>query len=332
MALCCLFFLAACGVSAGGGPAPASQPDEDRLSVVTTIFPQYDFVRQIAGEAVSLTMLLPPGAESHSFEPTPQDIITIQNCNVFIYVGGDSDAWIEDILASMDTGAMELLSLLDMVEAKEEELVEGMEHDHADHDHEDHDHAGETGDHQHEEDHHQAPELDEHVWTSPKNAMLMVEALAETLCQLDAGNAEIYRQNADAYLEKLAALDAGFEAAVAGGARKTLVFGDRFPFRYLADAYGLSYWAAFPGCSTETEPSAATVAFLIDKVKAEGIPVVFHIELSNEKMADTICADTGAKKLQMHSCHNLTKAELEAGADYLSLMEQNLNALKEALA
>lgn len=310
--------LAACLLAACVAPAQATAPsaqEDGRLSVVATIFPPYDFTRQIAGDAVDLTMLLPPGAESHSYEPTPKDIITIQNADVFIYAGGESDAWIEDILASMDTSDMAVLSMLDMVDAVEEELVEGMEEE-----------AEEDG---HEEE--EAPEYDEHVWTSPKNAQLIVAALAETLQEKDAANADAYRANADAYTQKLQALDAQFQQVVDGAARHTIVFGDRFPFRYLADAYGLDYYAAFPGCSTETEPSAGTIAFLIDKVKAESIPAVFHIELSNEKMADTICEDTGAQKLLLHSCHNVSREDMDAGVTYLSLMEQNVLALKEAL-
>ena len=311
--------LAACLLAACGAPAQAAAPstqEDGRLSVVATIFPPYDFTRQIAGDAVDLTMLLPPGAESHSYEPTPKDIITIQNADVFIYAGGESDAWIEDILASMDTSDMAVLSMLDMVDAVEEELVDGMQEEHEE----------EEGGHEEE-----APEYDEHVWTSPQNAQLIVAALAETLQEKDAANADAYRANADAYTQKLQALDAQFQQVVDNAARHTIVFGDRFPFRYLADAYGLDYYAAFPGCSTETEPSAGTIAFLIDKVKAESIPAVFHIELSNEKMADTICEDTGAQKLLLHSCHNVSREDMDAGVTYLSLMEQNVLGLKEAL-
>lgn len=302
--------LAGCG--GGGKTGTAAAPGDEKLRVAATIFPPYDFVREIAGEGVELIMLLPPGAESHSFEPTPQDIITIQNCDVFIHVGGGSDAWIEGILGSMDTEGIAILSLMEMVEAKPEERVEGMEAGHA------HNDA-------------QEPELDEHVWTLPQNAMRIVQVLSDTLCSLDAAHADTYKENATAYLGELEALDGAFEEVVANAARKTLVFGDRFPFRYLADAYGLDYYAAFPGCAAQAEPSAATVAFLIDKVETEDIPVVFHIELSNEKMTDTICADTGAQKRLLHSCHNVTRAEMEGGAGYLSLMTQNVEALKEAL-
>lgn len=254
----------------------------EKISVVATIFPQYDFVREIAGENVELTMLLPPGSESHSFEPTPRDIAKIQDCDMFIYVGGDSDSWIKGILESIDTSKMKIISLMDTVDVVEEEIVEGMENDHG-------------HDHDHDDDHHEESEYDEHVWTSPRNAKIIVQAISEVLCDIDKDNSSIYRQNTTSYVAKLDELNMDFKNAVDAGVRKTIVFGDRFPFRYFADEYGLEYFAAFPGCSTETEPSAGTIAFLIDKVKTENIPVVFNIELSNEKMADIICEATGAK-------------------------------------
>ncbi|AUS97039.1 ABC transporter substrate-binding protein [Clostridium thermosuccinogenes] len=296
----------------------ANANSDEKISVVATIFPQYDFVREIAGDNVDLTMLLPPGSESHSYEPTPQDIIKIKNCDVFICVGGSSEEWLKEIIESMDTSEMKVVYLMDMVDAVEEEIVEGMEEEHG---HDD----------DHEDEHEEKLEYDEHVWTSPKNAKIIVQAISDMLCEVDAANASEYKKNTESYLAELDELDAAFQAAVDAGIRKTIVFGDRFPFRYFADAYGLEYYAAFPGCSTETEPSAATVAFLIDKVKAENIPVVFHIELSNEKMADAICEATGAKKLLLHSCHNISKREFERGVTYLDLMKANVEAIKEAL-
>jgi len=295
-------------------------PDSDnKLSVVSTIFPGYDFTREIAGETVSLSMLLPPGSESHSFEPTPQDVIKIQNCDVFIYIGGESDSWVDGILASMDTSNMTILSMMDLVDVVEEEIKEGMEDD----EHED-EHDGDNGA--------EHAEYDEHVWTSPVNAMRITEAIADALCALDEKNAGVYRKGCSAYTEKLEDLDASFCDVVQNAVRDTLIFGDRFPFRYFVEEYGLDYYAAFPGCSTETEASAKTVAFLMDKVSAEGIPVVFYIEFSNEKMADTICESTGAKKLLLHSCHNVTKTDFENGVGYLEIMTQNLENLKEAIS
>ncbi len=315
LALCC-----GCSPSAAGRESTTNSGD-NQLSIVSTIFPGYDFAREIVGENARVTMLLPPGSESHSFEPTPQDIIAIQNCDVFLYVGGESDTWAKGILDSMDTSHITILSMMDIVDVVEEEIKEGMEHDHEDH-HE--------SNHEGEQDH-QDTEYDEHVWTSPINAKAITQALSDALCQLDPSHAPTFRENTAAYLAKLDALDASFRQVVGEGQRKTLIFGDRFPFRYLVDAYGLDYYAAFPGCSSETEANAKTVAFLVNKVKAEGIPVVFYIELSNEKMADTISESTGAKKLLFHSCHNLTKDEVKQGVTYLELMTQNVEHLKEAL-
>ena len=320
-------------------------PTNEKISVISTIFAPYDFVRQIVGDKAEVTMLLPPGSESHSYEPTPQDIIKIQNCDVFVYVGGDSDAWVQQIFESMDTSNMKIITLMDCVEVVEEEIVEGMEdshghshdedheHEHGDEDHHD-DHDDEHHDHEHsDEEHseHHEHEYDEHVWTSPKNAKIIVQKLSDALCGTDPANAVAYKNNADGYIAQLDELDTKFQAIVDNSARKTIIFGDRFPFRYFADAYGLEYFAAFPGCSTETEASAATVAFLIDKVKAENIPVIFHVELSNQKMANTISEETGAEVLLFHACHNVTRDEMASGVTYIDLMNQNAENLKEAL-
>jgi zinc transport system substrate-binding protein len=281
-----------------------------KINVTTTNFPPYDFVRQIAGPRVNLTMLLPPGSESHSFEPSPKDIITIQNSDIFIYAGGESDDWIDRILESMNTGNMKILAMIDTVDAVVEEIIEGMEEE---------DEEGEE------------IAYDEHVWTSPQNVIVIVRAITDLLCEADSANADFYRQNAAAYAEELKQVDAAFAELVSGAKRNTIVFADRFPFRYFADAYGLTYFAAFPGCSTETEPSAATVAFLIDKIRAEQIPVVFHIELSNERMANAISGETGAKKLLLHSCHNMSKRDFDSGMGYLEIMNGNIKNLREAL-
>lgn len=319
------------GCKGNAASSAAAAPEQDRLKIVTTIFPQYDFAREITGDKADITMLLPPGAESHTYEPAPQDIIAIQNCDLFIYVGGESDVWIDDILDSMGDKAPTTLKLMDCVTVVEEELVEGMESDHdhdEDHD-EDEDHADED-DHTDEDHDHEEIEYDEHVWTAPANAAKIVRSMTETISELDSDNAAVYTQNADAYLQKLTALDNDFAEVVKAAARDTIIVGDRFPFRYLADAYGLRYYAAFSGCSSETEASAATVAFLTDKVKAEKIPAVLYIEFSNHKIADSIAEATGAKTLLMHSCHNVTKEEIQS-AGYLSLMRQNLETLRQAL-
>jgi zinc transport system substrate-binding protein len=305
---------------------------DEKIIVTTTTFPSYDFVRQIAGDKVNLSMLLSPGAESHSFEPAPRDIIRIQNSDIFIHIGGEGDAWVDRILKSMNTKNKKILALMDTVDVVDEEIVEGMEEDP---EQKEHGHfiarffafltgrSKQTGT--------QEVEYDEHVWTSPRNAVLIVQRITNLLCETDSANAGFYRQNADAYVKALEELDAAFNEIVAGAKRKTIVFGDRFPFRYFANAYGLEYFAAFPGCSTETEASAATVAFLIGKIRKEQIPVVFFIELSNERMANTISAETGAKKLLLHACHNISRRDFEAGLGYLDFMRGNAENLRQAL-
>ena len=313
-------------LSGCASPGTAGSEDSGKIRAVATIFPQYDFLRQIGGDHLELTMLLKPGAESHSFEPTPADMITVSQSDLFVYVGGDSDAWVETILESVDVSEKEIVTLMDCVETVAEEDVEGIEtHGHA-HDHEDEDPTAADGDHDHED-----AEQDEHVWTSPRNAVRIVEKLRDALIAVDPENAGDYTQNAADYIDRLNLLDQEFQETVDTAKRHTIILGDRFPFRYLADAYGLDYYAAFPGCSSESEASAKTIAFLIDKVKEEQIPVVFSIELSNEKMTDSICEATGATKLQLHSCHNVTRDDFEQGITYLDLMERNVQALKEAL-
>ena len=335
---------------------------EKKIKIITTIFPQYDFIREIAGDKVEVSMLLKPGIETHSYEPSPQDIIRIQESDLFIHVGGENDTWINEIFEAAGGKAPRKIELLDLVEAVVEEIVEGMEHDHDhedghahedEHEHEDehahedeHEHEDEHAhedEHEYEEDHehetahaneedpHEERELDEHVWTSVKNAIIIVEALTNELVTLDAPNKNWYEANSTRYIKELESLDKAFEDAVAEGVRNTLVFGDRFPFRYMADAYGLEYSAAFPGCATDTEASAATIAFLIDKVRAENIPAVFTIELSNGKIAEAIAEATGAEVMKLHSAHNVTKDEAESGITYLEIMRNNVNILKEAL-
>lgn len=285
--------------------------DKGKIKIVTTIFPPYDFAREVAGDKASLTMLLPFGGESHSYDPTAQDIIEIREADLFIYVGGESDQWVTEMLASSSKKPRKVLSMMDCVDKLQEEIVEGMQAE-----------EGDKGD---------EVEYDEHVWTSPKNAVIITEKIKEMLAELDGDNAEYYERNASAYEEKLRELDKKFTDITSDASRKTMIFGDRFPFKYFVDAYHLKYYAAFPGCSSETQPSAATVAFLIDKVSSEKIPAVFVIEFSNEKIADSICESTGAKKLTFHSCHNITKKQFDEGISYLKLMHQNADNLKEAL-
>lgn len=297
--------LSACG--------PVQPAEAEGVSVVATVFAPYDFARQLVGDNGKVTMLLPPGSETHSYEPTPKDILEIQSADVFIYVGGESDAWVADVLESVGEG-VRAVTLMDCVELLEEETVEGMEGEDA---HEGHGHEA---------------EYDEHVWTSPRNAALICEKIAAALCEADPDNAAEYNANLAIYRAELARLDAAFTAIVADGARDTIIFADRFPLLYFARAYGLEYYAAFPGCSDDAEPSAATVAFIIDKVREENIPVVFHVELANEDMADTVCDETGAAKRQFNACHNVTRSQFNEGVTYLDLMWENTEVLKEALA
>ena len=292
------------------------EPDDGKLKIVTTIFPQYDFVRAIAGGtgAVNVRMLLSPGEEVHSYEPTPLDIKEIQNCDLFIYVGAENDVWVDRILENMGDKRPETLRLVDLTETVAEESVEGM--------------MEEKG-HDHEES--REEEADEHVWTSPVKAAEITEAIAQKMAELDPANADDYLANAQDYEAKILDLDAQFRQIAENAERKVLVFGDRFPIRYFAEGYGLDYFAAFPGCSSESEPSASTLAFLIDKVREEEIPVVFSIEFSNGNIARAICESTGAVQRTYNSCHNMTKEQMENGATYVSLMSENLEAVREAL-
>jgi len=300
LALIMLFSLCACSDS-------ENTSDSGKLKIVATIFPQYDFARQIAGDLADITMLLAPGEETHTYDPSPADIITIQNADIFIYGGGESDTWMDGVLSSIDTSGMTLISLMDVCELLEAEA----EHDH-EHDHED------------------LP-YDEHVWTSPANAKKIVEAISNALCAADPDNAAVFRANRDEYMKKLTALDLKFHEVIDTASRSTLIFGDRFPLIYFAHEYGLEYHAAFPGCASNTEPSAATVAALIDEVKSAGIPIVFKIELSNGQTADSIAEAAGARVETFYTCHTVSKDDFENGETYLSLMEKNIPLLKEAL-
>ena len=265
---------------------------DNRLRVVTTIFPPYDFVREIAGDRADLKMLLKPGEESHSYEPTPQDIIAIQDCDIFIYTGGENDVWVEDILSSMPDNDRLTLRLTDCVETVEEEHVEGMK---------------ESGGHEHEED------------------------ACRLLCRADPENSRVYEENAAAYQEELAGLDGQFRDVVSHAKRHVLIFGDRFPFRYFADEYGLDYYAAFPGCAGDTEPSAATMVFLIRKAQEEQVPSVLKMELSNDDIANAVAEAAGTDVRVFYSCHNLSADDFENGETYLSMMQKNVETLKEVL-
>lgn len=317
LALLCAFLL--CIMSLGGCSAPLPEEPDGRIQIVAAVFPAYDFARSAAGDHGNVTLLLPPGAESHSYEPTPADILRVQNCDLFIYLGGESDAWVDAILAAIEPRG-ETLRMVDCVDLLEEETVEGMTggHDH-DHEDEDHNHLGEV------------VGMDEHVWTSPKNAAAITRTIGETLADLDPDHAGDYRVAAEAYAARIDLLDQEFADFFGSLSHRTIVFGDRFPLLYFAEEYGLDYYAAFPGCGTQTEPSAATVAFLTEMVREKHLPAVWYIEFSNHLVADSIAEAAGTDTAQFHTCHNVSKAELEAGATYLSLMEGNLETLRAVM-
>ena len=304
-----------------GKTAPAAPPAEDKLSIVTTIFPVYDWVRNLLGErasAVELTMLLDSGVDLHSYQPTVEDMVKISGCDLFIYVGGESDGWVDDALREAANKDMIVINLLETLgdSVKEEELVEGMEAE----EEEDEDEEG--------------PEYDEHVWLSLRSAGAICTALAEALARLDPAHAEDYAANAAAYAEKLDALDGAYRAAVDAAPGKTLLFGDRFPFRYLVDDYGLSYYAAFVGCSAETEASFETVVFLAQKTDELGLRTICQIESADGSIARTIRENTRDKDQQIlsfDSMQSVTAEDVAAGKTYLGIMEENLAVLREAL-
>ena len=328
-----------------------------KLSVVCTIFPEYDWIRELVGDKkdnYEITYLMDKGVDLHSYQPTAEDIAKIANCDLFVYVGGESDGWVKDALKESKNDKMQVVNLLETLgtNVKEEEVVEGMqeedEHDHdhgkkedADHDHEDADHEHEhkedaDHDHDHEEDghHHDEVEYDEHVWLSLRNATSLVNELAVRLQTIDPENKDYYAGTAASYTAKLGDLDSRYLAAVKKAKNKTVLFGDRFPFRYLVDDYGLKYYAAFVGCSAETEASFETVAFLAKKADELKLNNVLVIENSDQKIAKKIIETTNAKDqkiVEMNSMQSVTADQIADGATYLGIMEANLKALEAAL-
>ena len=311
--------LAGCGTA-----APESHGD---IKVVTTIFPIYDWIREVAQDDVdiNLDLLLDNGVDLHSYQPTAKDIMDISDCDIFIYVGGESDEWVDDTLAQADNKNMTVLDLMDILgdKAKEEEVKEGMQED---------DHEHEEGK---EEEHEEGPEYDEHVWLSLKNTSLFVGKIAEALSKADPQHAEAFKANAASYQEKLSALDAQYQQAVDSASVKTLLFGDRFPFRYLTDDYGLDYYAAFVGCSAESEASFETISFLSGKVDELNLKSIMQIETSDGSIAKTVKDNTKTKDQQiltLDSLQGVTSDRVQAGETYLSIMESNLEILKQALS
>lgn len=304
--ICLLFSLAACS---GGNE------EKSRIHIISTVFPSYDFAKQIAKgvDGVKVTMLIPPGTEPHAFEPSVQDMAQIKECDLFIYLGGESDQWVEELLATFNEGEINTIKMIDCVELLEEETIEGMQTGH----HHDDDEISAHG------------ENDEHVWTSPLNAILISQEIEAALEKIDGANSAAYSENFNIYKKQLSALDT--ELRSVSSLNGTIIMADRFPFRYLSEDYDIDYYAAFPGCSTESDPSAATIAFLETKIKETGAKAVFYTEFSSQKVAYTLCEATGVKKLMLHSCHNVNKSDFEGGATYVSLMEQNIKNLNEAL-
>ncbi len=342
----------------------------DKVRVVTTIFPEYDWVREVVGtgtnsvdksaaDSVDVSMLLDNGVDLHSYQPSAADIVNISTCDLFIYVGGESDKWVDDALKEATNKDMVVIDLMDVLgdSVKEEELVEGMQgedeeehshededadHDHedADHDHEDADHENEDTDHEHEDSddghHHEAgeKEYDEHVWLSVKNAEILTNEIADKLSEIDPSHADAYKANAQAYTEKLSGLDKEYQSAVDNAGKDTLIFGDRFPFRYMVDDYGIKYYAAFVGCSAETEASFETIIFLAEKIDELNVPVICTIENSDAKIANTVLQNvkSGEKEIvTFNSLQSVTSIDVKAGANYLSIMQDNLNVLKTAI-
>lgn len=302
--------------------------DKKSLHIVTTIFPEYDWVREVLGDQADqaeITFLLDNGVDMHSYQPSAEDIMNISTCDLFIYAGGESDAWAADAVKNAANKNRQVINLMDILgeNAKEEEIVEGMQAEH-DHEHEDED----------EGEHEEEPEYDEHVWLSLKNAQIFVSAIADSLSNIDPTHADTYAANASAYNGKLAQLDTDYQAAVDAAPIHTVLFADRFPFRYLVDNYGLSYYAAFSGCSADTEASFDTIIFLANKVNELGLHSILTIENSNDKIANTIIQNTQSRDQQirmLNSMQTVTSQDIASGTTYFSVMEENLHVLSAAL-
>ena len=343
--LVCAIFVAALFSLVACNDNPKSKIAKDhKISIITTIYPEYAWTKEILGtrtDSVNLTLLIKNGIDLHSYKPTAHDVAKIASADMVIYVGGESDEWIKDALtASPKKGRVEI-NLMEALgdRVKAEEIVEGMQaedehhHEHAEeHEHEHHDEHAEAHEHHH---HDEEVENDEHVWLSLKNAEILVKKIAEELSKIDAAHASAYKQNAEAYIAQIQSLDAEYRTAVESAARKTVLFGDRFPFRYLVDDYGIKYYAAFVGCSAESEASFETIAFLAGKMDAESLPVIFTIENSNGKIAKSVLAASkksqDAQILTINSMQSITEKQINDGINYISLMRANLENLKKAL-
>lgn len=335
--------------------------DNYRLKIVTSLFPYYDMARAVIGDVkgIDLKMTVTPGQDSHSFEPTPSDVIQMENADVLIYNGGSLETWIDTLLDSLNNKNQIQMKMMDYVDVLNEEIVEGMdtrfeEHDHDEHSHKEDNHNKENhkedshSEENHKEDNHsedssndsefhnedseeEHKETDEHIWTSPVNEIIMTEKICETLSKALPEEKENFQKNAESYISQLKELDNEFRTIVENAKINEIIFADKFPLQYFAKEYGLKYYAAFPGCGSDMEPSAKTIGFLVDKIKEDNITAVFYLELSSHIVADAIETDTGAKPLQFNSCHNITQKQFDSGVTYVDLMKENVNNLKIAL-
>ncbi len=301
-----------CALCLTGCAAPPGTAKDGKLRIVTTLFPYYDFARAVAGDRAEVTLLLVPGREAHSFEPTPLDAVAVSRADVFVYNGGESEEWVKDLLDAAGENIGAVVRMMDYVDAREEEFVEGMQGAEEDEDSDE-------------------LEYDEHIWTSPKNAAALCAALCERLCEADAANANAYRENCAAYVARLDALDERFGALRANAKRDLLIFADRMPLLYFCEEYDLRYRAAFHGCSSDTEPSLATLKFLVDKTVDEGVPVVYTVDLDSRRIAEAVSEATGAGIETLWSLQTVSRADFDAGETYVSMMERNLKALERGL-
>ncbi|MBQ7599020.1 MAG: zinc ABC transporter substrate-binding protein [Clostridia bacterium] len=312
--LLCFGLFAACGSTENDSETTSAAPNSsDGLHVVCSIFPQYDVCRALMGDKGTLSILLDSKSDLHNYSPTTADILEISDSDLFIYIGGESDTWADNVLSTAANKNLQTLKLLDLVNAVEEELLPGMEAE------------------EEEEGEEEGPEYDEHVWTSLKNMIAITGAIRDKLCELDSENASVYTANAEAYIEKLTALEARYAETIGSAKTKVLVFADRYPFRYLADDYDLTCYGAFAGCSAESEASFETMMKLVSAVKEHGLRYVLKIEGSDGKIAETVAAESGAEIRTLNSCQSVSAEDVENGATYLSLMEGNLAVLQEVL-
>lgn len=336
------------------------KPEQSKLSIVTTIYPEYAWAKEILGsraDSVNLTLLMKNGVDLHSYKPTAQDIAKIASADMVVYVGGESDEWIKKALEATPKKGRSEINLMEALgdRVKAEEVVEGMqaeheEHHHGEHaeehehhdehkehaeEHEHHEHHDEHAEEHHHHDHEEEVENDEHVWLSLKNAEILVQKIAAELAKKDSAHATLYTENAKDYIVKIKALDNEYRAAIERAARKTVLFGDRFPFRYLVDDYGLKYYAAFVGCSAESEASFETIAFLAGKMDSLSLPAIFTIEKGNQKIANAVLVASKKSKeaqiLTLNSMQSVTEQQIAEGFSYLSIMESNLEVLKQAI-